>query len=162
MNIIKRLKARKGDIVLKMTRLVSDSNSTLGALQTLVGTFATCEDEFRLDKVPGETRIPAGTYRVELRPASTSGMGKRYMEKFGDWHKGMMEITGIKGFTDVYLHIGNDEGDSRGCPLVAFRANYDCMTIGRSTEAYMLLAQWLIPMLTDGFRVFIEIEDGDQ
>ena len=162
MSIIDKLKARKGDTVLKMTRLMSDSNTTLGVLQTLVGAFATCEDEFRLDKVPGETRIPAGTYRVKLRPASTSGMGKRYMEKFGDWHKGMMEITDIKGFTDVYLHIGNDEGDSMGCPLVAFRANYDCMTIGRSTEAYLLLAQWLIPVLADGGRVFIKIVDADQ
>ena len=28
----------------------------------------TCEDEFRWDKLPKETRIPAGTYQLQLKP----------------------------------------------------------------------------------------------
>ena len=49
-------------------RFVSDDDSTISRVN-VDGQFVCfgLEDEYRADKVPGETRIPAGTYRVTLR-----------------------------------------------------------------------------------------------
>ena len=57
-------------------------------------------------KIPGETAIPVGTYKIIL------SMSKR----FG---RIMPEILGVKGFSGVRIHGGNDAGDTHGCPLAA-------------------------------------------
>ena len=80
---------------LRLIRLKSNQNATIGVLQTPWGTYASCEDEPREDKVPGETRIPPGTYNLGLRGPESSGMAARYKQKFGDWHLGMLEIKDI-------------------------------------------------------------------
>ena len=53
---------------LEVQRFSSQSNSTLGMLFDVTGTpkflCYTLEDEFRENKVSGETRIPSGTYNV--------------------------------------------------------------------------------------------------
>lgn len=86
------------------------------------GRFAcwTLEDEARAKKVPGETRIPAGRYRVVLR--TDGGFHERYLKRFGpDFHRGMLHITGVPGFDFILIHIGNTDEDTRGCVLVGER-----------------------------------------
>ena len=48
----------------------------------------TLEDEYREEKVKGETRIPSGTYKITLR--TTGGFHARYTKKYGSMHKGML------------------------------------------------------------------------
>ena len=62
--------------------------------------------------------IPVGTYRIEYN--LVGAMNKRYFELFPSFHKGMLEICNIDGFSWVYIHIGNKVKDTLGCPLVGF------------------------------------------
>lgn len=75
------------------------------------------EDERRRVKVAGETCIPPRTYPLDLR---TEGqMHLDYLERFGEsFHKGMIWLRDVPGFEWVYLHCGNKEIHSRGCPLI--------------------------------------------
>ena len=42
-------------------------------------------------KLRGETRIPAGTYKIEYR--TEGGFHAKYSKRFQDIHKGMLHIT---------------------------------------------------------------------
>jgi hypothetical protein len=56
-------------------------------------------------KVPKETAIPRGVFKVQL---SFSNRFKRIMP----------EVLDVPGFTGVRLHGGNTEHDTEGCPLL--------------------------------------------
>ena len=66
---------------------------------------ATLEDVERATKIPGETAIPPGAYRVVLEMSA----------KFG---RELPEIKGVPGFSEVKFHRGNTVRDTAGCPLV--------------------------------------------
>lgn len=91
-------------------RFNSGSDDTLGRIYIngkLVG--YTIEDEFREVKVKGETRIPAGTYKV----------GKRYSPKFTPrFGHDMLWIKDVPGFEYILIHTGNTEKDTDGCLIV--------------------------------------------
>lgn len=70
----------------------------------------TCEDKDRhLEsgsvKVPGETAIPRGYYRL------TVSFSNRFQ-------KLMPEIKDVPGFSGVRIHGGNTHEDTEGCPLL--------------------------------------------
>ena len=74
-------------------------------------------------KIPGETRIPPGLYRMAVRPDSPKFA--HYYERWA-WFRGMPwlhDVEGdgegfeIMGFSFVYLHPGIDDDDSAGCGL---------------------------------------------
>lgn len=75
----------------------------------------TLEDRFNLKKVMHETRIPAGEYRIKLR--TVGGMHKRYARKF-TWHRGMLWLQEVLGFTYIYIHPGVTRFHTSGCILV--------------------------------------------
>lgn len=85
-------------------------------VDTTLAAFA-IEDERRKVKVAGETCIPTGTFHVKLR--TEGGMHPKYAARFGDMHKGMLWLQDVPGFEYVYLHTGNRESQSDGCPLIA-------------------------------------------
>ncbi len=91
----------------RLNRFVSSSNDSLGMLY-IDGKFAafTVEDEKRDVKVMGETRIPAGIYKLSLVESP------KYTARFG--HK-MIMLNGVPGFTGVLIHPGNTEKDTMGC-----------------------------------------------
>lgn len=97
-------------------RLFNGTNSTLGLLSVngKPNCFS-CEDEYRIEKRMNETRIPAGRYRIKYR--DEGGMVKRYKAKYA-WHKGMVHLQDVPGFTYIYIHPGNTEADTSGCILV--------------------------------------------
>ena len=57
-------------------------------------------------KIHGKTAIPVGTYRVTLE----------YSPHF---KRIMPSIHGVKGFSGLRIHGGNDHEDTDGCPLFA-------------------------------------------
>lgn len=99
-----------------LQRWVTLPKSSLGGL-TINEDFQcfSLEDGFRAVKVPGETRIPAGTYQLALR---TEGkMHDSYARRFTD-HRGMIWLQDVPDFEWVYLHCGNTPDDTEGCILV--------------------------------------------
>lgn len=71
------------------------------------------EDGYRAVKVPGETRIPDGTYKVVQR---THGkFYEKYKRLFG--HQFVPQIADVPGFQDILFHCGNTTEDTRGCIL---------------------------------------------
>ncbi|WP_439182501.1 DUF5675 family protein [Carboxylicivirga taeanensis] len=147
---------------LKVLRYSSSKESTLGLL-FIDGVFAcyTLEDEHRAVKVIGETRIPAGRYRVELR--TFGGHHWRYLKKYGpEFHKGMLQVMDVPGFTDILLHIGNDDDDTAGCLLVGDTANNNqekAGFIGNSTVAYNRFYPLVRDAILRGDEVILEVRD---
>ncbi|WP_430810133.1 MULTISPECIES: DUF5675 family protein [unclassified Carboxylicivirga] len=145
---------------LKVVRYSGSGESTLGLL-FIDGAFAcyTLEDEHRTIKVMGETRIPAGRYRVELR--SYGGHHWRYLKRYGsEFHKGMLQIMNVPGFTDILIHKGNDDDDTAGCLLVGDTANNNQVTdgfIGNSTVAYNRIYPFVRDAILRGDEVFLEV-----
>lgn len=131
-----------------LLRLPSTEEHTLGAL-VVGGTVRafTVEDKGRAVKVPGVTRIPAGTYRLKVR--TFGGFHQRYALKFGAFHRGMIEIADVPGFSDVLIHIGNTAQDTRGCVLVGQGAEVTG-TLANSTLAYQELYSYLFPRVERG------------
>ena len=118
-------------------RFVSDADATISRV-TVDGRFVCfgLEDEFREEKVVGETRIPAGTYRINLR--TEGGFHQRYSRRFSDIHRGMLHIQDVPNFQFILIHCGNTDEDTKGCLLVGTQANTQPgdMSIIASTGAY--------------------------
>jgi hypothetical protein len=89
-----------------LTRRPSANGWTLGEL-SIDGRHEcyTCEDMIRIGpKVPGETAIPAGTYRVLI---TDSPRFKRRLPILLD----------VPGFSGIRIHTGNTRYDTEGCIL---------------------------------------------
>ena len=105
---------------LTLFRVNKGQDSTIGSLWIGEGLTKyhfceTCEDEQRTEKLAGETRIPAGTYEIKKR--YDSPMAKRYDANHARiGHKGMLWIQDVPNFTYCYLHKGNTDDDTDGCP----------------------------------------------
>ncbi|MFC6102868.1 DUF5675 family protein [Olivibacter domesticus] len=102
--------------MIKLLRIAEGTNTTLG--QLYINNLFQCyilEDKIRNEKIPGETAIPAGEYKLGLN--KTAGMNAKYQSRYSHMHQGMVEIRGIPNFTLVFFHIGNYHTDTRGCLL---------------------------------------------
>lgn len=122
---------------LTLTRLHQTPDHTFGLLRVGDKVFTTLEDAFHEPKIPKKTRIPAGTYQLDLRKSSP--MASRYRERFGEKHIGMLWLQHVPQFEYVYLHTGNDEDDTDGCILVGNTADPEGGFVGQSTTAYKAL-----------------------
>ena len=152
---------------LEIQRFDRGSNSTVGlffigqGISRYFETF-TIEDEPRQKKIKGETRIPAGIYEIGIR--KNTPMANEYDSKYTDInHDGMIEILRVPNFTNIYLHIGNDEKDTDGCPLLNDNAYHDPLngggSGGKSTLAYKRIYPLIKSALDAGERVYIEVKD---
>lgn len=145
---------------LLLKRLGGDDDTTIGALYIGVGVSSylfsfTIEDERRFNKVSGETRIPAGRYKIEYN--KTGGMNKRY-EKY-PWHKGMLEIQDVPDFDYIYIHPGNKEAETDGCPLPNYKADSKNMIGEDSFECYKDLYLEVSAAMKEEQDVYITITD---
>ena len=78
----------------------------------------TMEDQYNPTKIYGETRIPAGTYKLTLR--AEGGFHNRYLSRYGaEWHKGMIYVNEVPNYTYVLWHVGNSPKDTKGCLLLS-------------------------------------------
>ena len=98
----------------------------------------TLEDEYRSEKVFGETRIPDGTYKVGLR--KVGGYHAKYSKRFPHIHIGMLHVLDVPGFEYILIHCGNTDEHTAGCLLVGDSQENNQITkdgfIGKSTQAY--------------------------
>lgn len=124
---------------LELVRFGIGDRSTLGVLLDEDGKRLcyTLEDRLRSGpKVAGETAIPDGLYRLKLQRAGR--LHERYAQRFAGMHDGMLLVEGVPGFEGVMLHVGNDAGDTAGCPLVGSFpiVEEQDFEVGASTQAY--------------------------
>lgn len=148
-----------------VARIASGKEATLGTLHDVTDQYHpkfgcyVLEDQHNEPKVPGETRIPSGRYKVILR--TEGGMNKRYGKRF-HWHRGMLWLQDVPDFTFIYIHVGNKDDDSEGCLLVGDGQISNVVERGQVTSsvtAYTRLYNQIVAALDDGEEVWIEIED---
>lgn len=146
---------------LKLLRYGNIPNHSSGGALSINRQFHchTVEDEPRVKKVYGETRIAAGTYRILLR--TVGGMHQRYKKKYS-WHQGMLWLQDIPEFEWIYIHPGKNEKHTDGCILVGYTAaSKNGFAISRELQAYQDLCFKVYAAIANGEEVYITIEDGD-
>ncbi len=146
---------------LSVVRYSSGEESTLGML-LINGRFAcyTLEDEERAIKVAGETRIPAGRYKVKLR--TEGGHHQKYQQRYPDIHKGMLHITDVPNFTWILIHTGNDDDATAGCLLVGDGTNNNNIKdgfISSSRDAYKRIYPEIANAIAENDDVWINYYD---
>lgn len=139
--------------IVTLKRLKENNICTLGKLTIGTTEVATLEDPQQPHKIWGDTRIPAGTYNLELR--DQGGMTVRYQNRYPAMHKGMIWLRRVPGFEWVYIHVGNSAQDTKACILVGMKRG-DNM-IYRSRDAYELIYPKIAAAIEDeGCRLVVE------
>jgi hypothetical protein len=153
---------------LEVLRFSSQEDSTNGILFDVTGgerkfLCYTLEDEYREEKVSGETRIPAGTYDIVLR--TVGGFHSRYVKKYGEMHKGMLWVWDVPGFEYILIHTGNTDEHTAGCLLVGDtqQANFGSSNgmVGSSVNAYKRIYPPIAAAIESGEKVTITYTDFD-
>ena len=121
----------------------------------------TLEDEHRKEKKYGETRIPAGTYKVKLR--TEGGYHQKYSKRFPSIHRGMLHITDVPNFEYILIHCGNTDEHTAGCLLVGDSQENNQLVsngfIGKSTQAYKRIYPKIAEELLNNNEVLITYKD---
>ena len=148
---------------LYVRRISTGDQSTIGTMYEMQPDLEflafTMEDQPNEPKIKGETRIPAGRYKIELR--TEGGMHGRYSKKFS-WHRGMLWLQDVPDFTWVYIHYGNYEKDTDGCILVGDGAQSNALEDGMvmsSVSAYTRIYERIMQAMDAGEEVWITVED---
>lgn len=154
---------KKSKVIIQ--RFSDNGNSTIG-MMFIDGKFFcyVLEDEFREVKKMGETRIPAGIYELGIKDVLT-GLTKKHRSSYGSWFEYHIEILNIPNFKTVYLHVGNKETHTDGCPLLGESANNNQVAkgfISSSMAACKRFYEVIYPLLKGGEKVFIEVRDEGQ
>ena len=153
---------------LKVLRFSSQEDSTSGLLFEENGVSLkflcyTLEDERRTLKVRGETRVPAGKYKIVLR--KEGGFHARYKGKYGAWHRGMLHVTDVPGFSWILIHKGNTDEHTAGCLLVGDSQENNIIIsdgfVGKSANAYKRIYSPIARAIEKGEDVTIEYIDLD-
>jgi len=151
----------------EVLRISSDKDSTSGLLFEIEGnkrTFLayTLEDEQRDVKVWGETRIPAGTYKLGLR--TEGGFHNRYKTKY-TFHKGMIHVLDVPGFEYILWHTGNTDENTAGCLLLGNTQTNNRIAkdgfVGNSVDAYKFVYPRVAAAIEAGLDVEVEYIDYD-
>ena len=144
---------------LLVDRFKSNNDVTLGKL-LIDGIFEcyTLEDEYRENKVFGETRIPSGKYEITLR--KEGGFHDRYLKRFPVFHVGMLWVRNVPGFEYILIHCGNTDKDTNGCLLLGEKI--DGWTLLNSTSAYEKAYKQIAAALLNKEKVIIEYQDNDK
>ena len=143
---------------IELPRKITSAQWTIGEM-SMNGVYEcfTLEDEKRTVKVHGETRIPAGRYKILFRKVE-SEKTKKYRARF-PWFTWHLELQNVPNFKYVYIHIGNTDKDSDGCILLGKTADHVAGTIGQSVAAFTTFYQKVSALLENGREVWITIVD---
>lgn len=149
----------KFDNLITVKRIIDTGSETLSNIY--VNGKLECfglEDEFRKVKVQGETRIPAGTYKVSFR--KEGGFHLRYAKRFS-FHRGMLHIENVPGFEYILIHIGNTDADTSGCLLLGRKSlinNHGKISLEESTVAYTRFYKKVARLKGDIFITFKDVK----
>ena len=156
---------------LEVIRFSSGTDSTNGILLEVIqqgneidGIFKqkkflayTLEDEYRSEKVFGETRIPNGTFKLGLR--KVGGYHAKYSKRFPHIHIGMLHVLDVPGFEYILIHCGNTDEHTAGCLLVGDSQENNQIQengfIGKSTQAYKRIYPRIAEAVDCGEKVTI-------
>ena len=153
---------------LEVLRFSSEADSTNGLLFEITDIGRkflsyTLEDEARALKVRGETRVPAGIYKVELR--KEGGFHERYTKKYPGIHRGMLHVTDVPGFEYILIHTGNTDEHTAGCLIVGdSQENNTALPdgfVGKSKNAYKRIYRRIANAIKKGEEVTIKYVDYD-
>jgi len=151
---------------LTLQRIDKGTESSIGHISINEGVMSwlecfTCEDEPRVQKLAGKTRIPAGRYEIKLR--TEGGKHAHYTDLF-PWHEGMLWLQDVPDFEWIYIHIGNTHKHTLGCILTGTVPNHNYVngggTVSHSVTAYKRLYLKVIDALRNG-PVFITVKDEE-
>ena len=153
---------------LEVLRFSSQTDSTSGLLFEVTDIKRhflcyTLEDERRALKVRGETRVPAGTYKVELR--KEGGFHNKYTKKYPGIHRGMLHVVDVPGFEYILIHTGNTDEHTAGCLIVGDSQENNLILrdgfVGKSVNAYKRIYPSIAKAIEQGEEVTIEYIDFD-
>lgn len=144
---------------IKIIRMAQGKHTTLSHLY--INRLFACyllEDTIRAEKIPGETCIPTGTFKLKIN--KDAGMNERYFKAYPKIHQGMIEIRGLPNFSLVFIHIGNYHTDTKGCPLTGhyWMHNGEDFSVMQSAFAYQQVYPKLLRMVQSGSDI-IAIEN---
>jgi hypothetical protein len=118
----------------------------------------TLEDVIAFDgynKIAGRTRISSGLYSLVLR--DFGGFYKRYTEKY-EWHREMIEVSKVHGFTDILWHQGNSAAETQGCILLGMGISSSGLLLN-SAVAYKTAYELVYPRLKRGDETHFLVSD---
>ncbi len=153
---------------LEVLRFSSQVDSTSGLLLEVTDVKRhflcyTLEDERRALKVKGETRVPAGTYKIELR--TEGGFHGRYSKKYPGLHIGMLHVQDVPNFEYILIHTGNTDEHTAGCLIVGdAQENNKILAdgfVGKSVNAYKRIYPSIAKAIQQGEEVTITYIDHD-
>lgn len=124
---------------IEVLKIEGTPNSTLSKMRIDGAFFCfVIEDGYRAEKIPGETRIPDGRYRIVKR--TVGSFYERYRKAYG--HKFAIQVEGVPNFEFILFHTGNKVSDTRGCSITGDAAGKEpggnfFIPAGFSTNAYL-------------------------
>lgn len=117
----------------------------------------TLEDLPRETKIPGETRIPAGTYQVLLTVSPAVAAGKLWSPLPSTE---LPLLIHVPGFDGVRIHAGNTDKNTQGCILVGHWSGGEF--IRESRKVLELLCDRMVVAKAMRQAVTIEITDPEE
>lgn len=90
------------------------------------------EDLPQETKIDGETRIPAGTYRVVLTESERARRGALWCPGAPKKDYRLPLLLSVPGFEGIRIHAGNTDKNTQGCILVGTWHGGEFLTSSRS------------------------------
>lgn len=107
---------------IKVDRIYKGESYTIGRMYLNGEYFCdTLEDAIRPVKIPNETAIPAGIYKVEVT----------YSPRF---KRNLPLLVDVPNYTGIRIHEGSNKDHTSGCILVGFNTAKGKLTDSRKTS----------------------------
>ena len=104
---------------IKVDRIYKGESYTIGKMYLNVEYFCdTLEDAIRPVKIPNETAIPAGIYKVEVT----------YSPRF---KRNLPLLVDVPNYTGIRIHNGSNKDHTSGCILVGFNTSKGILSDSR-------------------------------
>ena len=107
---------------IKVDRIYKGESYTIGKMYLNGEYFCdTLEDAIRPVKIPNETAIPAGIYKVEVT----------YSPRF---KRNLPLLVDVPNYTGIRIHNGSNKDHTYGCILVGFNTSKGILSDSRKTS----------------------------
>jgi hypothetical protein len=74
----------------------------------------------------------------------------------------MLWLQNVPGFEWIYIHTGNTEGHTDGCPLIGDYRDEENRTLGGSRDAYRRIYPRIMVPMERSERVWVTLVDFDR